>query len=163
LFKQRIGKRKPDVAVVTFTPRSKQIQFTTNRITLQLSSVSTTASSTPQSASTQLSTPQSGPQKNAPTDTPQPGRLRTDISIDLFNHPQAILINQDIVPLHLVQPPSVLQPVYKHLLPHDLVRLTAGEELIILIPKIEVVKQMRVLESSISFIPRSFVRSYRSF
>jgi hypothetical protein len=53
-----------------------------------------------------------------------------------------MLIDQVIVPLHCVQPPSVLQPVYRQLLPHDIVRLAAGKDLIIVIPAIEVVKQI---------------------
>jgi hypothetical protein len=99
----------------------------------------------PQSASMQMSTPQS-----APTNTPQPGRLCSHLTMDLFNRPQAMLIDQDIVPSHRVQPPSVLQPVYKRLLPHDIVRLAAGKDLIIVILAIKVVKH-------ITFIPRSFV------
>ena len=48
-----------------------------------------------------------------------------------------MLIDQDIVPLHHVKAPSVLQPVYKQLLLHDIVGLAAGKELIIVIQHYE--------------------------
>ncbi len=105
-----------------------------------------------------MSTPQSAPPRYAPTVTPQPGRLRSDLSTDLFNRPQAMLINQDIVPLHRVQPPSVLQPVYKWLLPHDIVRLAAGKESIIVIPTIEVVKQIMCVGIIHQFYTKKFWR-----
>ncbi len=152
LFKQRIGKRKPDVAVATSTPQSKQIQFT-NTITPQSLSVSITALSTPQSASMQMSTPRS-----APTNTPQPGRLHSHLTTDLFNRPQAMLIDQDIVLLHRVQPLSVLQPVYKRLLPHDIVRLAARKDLIIVIPAIQVVTQIMCVGIIHQFYTKKFCR-----
>ncbi len=67
-----------------------------------------------------------------------------------------MLINQDIVPLHRVQPPSVLQPVYKRLLPHDIVRLAAGKDLIIIIPAIEVVKQITCVRIIRQFYTKKF-------
>ncbi len=156
-FKQRMGKRKTDVAVVTSTPQSKWIRFTHNTITPQLSSVSTDLS-TSQSSSTQMYTPQSAPPRPPPTNTPQPRRLHSDLSADLFNRPQAMVINQDIVLLHRVHPPSVLQPVYKRLLPHDIVRLAAGKDLIIVTPAIQVVKQINSVRAIRQFYTKKFCR-----
>ncbi len=153
-FKQRMGKRKTDVAVVTSMPQSKQIQFTHNIITPQSSLVSTD-SSTPQSSSTQMSTPRSAPPRPPPTNTPQPRRLHSDLSADLFNRPQAMVINH-IVPLHCVHSLSVLQPVYKWLLPHDIVRLAGGNDLIIVIPAIQVVKQINSVRAIHQFYTKKF-------
>jgi hypothetical protein len=106
-----------------------------------------------QSALMQMSTPQS-----VPTNTPQPGRLHSHLTTDLFNCPQAMLIDQDIVPSHRVQPTSVLQPVYKRLLPHDIVRLAAGKDLIIVIPAIKMVKQIRCVGIIRQFNSEKFCR-----
>jgi hypothetical protein len=76
----------------------------------------------------------------------------------LFKRPQVILIDQDILPSHCVQPPSVLQPVYKRLLPHDIVRLVAGKDLIIVIPAIEVVKQITCVGIIHQFYTEKFCR-----
>jgi hypothetical protein len=154
-LKQRMGKRKTDVAVVMSTPQSKRIRFTHNMITPQSSWVSTD-SSMPQSSSTQMSTPRSAPPRPPPTNTSQSRRLHSDLSADLFNRPQAIVINQDIVPLHCVHPPSALQPVYKQLLPHDIVRLAAGKDLIIVIPAIQVVKQINSVRAIRQFYTGKF-------
>ena len=51
------------------------------------------------------------------------------------NHSTYFDVYEDhIVPAHSSLRPSVLQPVYKRLLPDDIVRLSAGDELIIVIP-----------------------------
>jgi hypothetical protein len=47
-----------------------------------------------------------------------------------------MLIDQDVVPRHSYHRTSVLQPVYKRLAPDDIVRLKAGNELIVVIPAI---------------------------
>jgi len=49
---------------------------------------------------------------------------------------ESILIDQDFVPGHSHHRTSVLQPVYKRLPPEDIVRLKAGDELIVVVPAI---------------------------
>jgi hypothetical protein len=48
----------------------------------------------------------------------------------------SMLIDQDVVPQHSHHRTSVLQPVYKCLPPEDIVRLKAGDELVVVIPAI---------------------------
>lgn len=45
-----------------------------------------------------------------------------------------MLINRDVVSLHLTPRTSVIQPVYQRLLPVDIVRLMAGDKIIVVIP-----------------------------
>ena len=66
------------------------------------------------------------------------------------------MVINHIVPLHRVHPPSVLQPVYKRLLPHDIVRLAAGNDLIIVIPTIQVVKQINSVRAIRQFYTKKF-------
>jgi hypothetical protein len=47
--------------------------------------------------------------------------------------PSAMLLHQDITPHHTYHWTSVLQPIYKRLLPHDIVWLKAGNKLIVVI------------------------------
>jgi hypothetical protein len=69
-----------------------------------------------------------------------------------------MLIDQDIVPSHRVQPPSVLQPVYKWLLPHDIMRLTAGKDIILVILTIKMVKQITCVGIIHQFYTEKFCR-----
>jgi len=48
--------------------------------------------------------------------------------------PAAMLINRDVVPLHVSPRASANQSMYKRLLPADIVRLMAGDEIIVVIP-----------------------------
>jgi hypothetical protein len=59
-----------------------------------------------------------------------------DDVVDPFLAFKAILIDQGIVPYHQSQHTSVLQTIYKHLPPKDIVRLLPGKELIVVIPSI---------------------------
>ncbi len=57
-----------------------------------------------------------------------------------FDHPppprsSAMLLDQDaVVPGHSLNPPSVLQALYKRLPPEDIVRLRPGDEIIVVLP-----------------------------
>jgi hypothetical protein len=61
-----------------------------------------------------------------------PSRSPDDV-INPFLISEAMPINQGIVPYHRSHHTSVLQSIYKHLSPKDIVRLLPGEELIVMI------------------------------
>jgi len=54
----------------------------------------------------------------------------------LFDDAESMLIDQDIVPRHRPHRASVLQPVFKRLLPEDIVCLKASDDLIVVIPAV---------------------------
>jgi hypothetical protein len=56
--------------------------------------------------------------------------------------PSAMLINQDITPPHAYNWTSILQPIYKHLSPDDIVQLMAGDELIVVTPVFDHTKSL---------------------
>jgi hypothetical protein len=52
----------------------------------------------------------------------------------------AILVNSDIVGHHVNPRTSVIQPIYRRLLPDDIVRLKSGDEIIVVIPILDRVR-----------------------
>ena len=69
---------------------------------------------------------------------PPPAKRRVSVvSTSVTNYvgpPTAMLINQDVTPPHAHHRPSVLQPIYKRLAPDQIVRLKAGDEVIVVVP-----------------------------
>jgi hypothetical protein len=63
-----------------------------------------------------------------------PGNIETILFVGAVA--ESMLIDQDIVPGHSHHRTSVLQPVYKRLLPEDIVCLKAGNELLVVVPAI---------------------------
>jgi hypothetical protein len=73
--------------------------------------------------------------------------------------PSAILINQDITPPHAYNQTSVLQLIYKCLSPNDIVRLMAGDELIVVIPVLDHTKS---LDHALR-VHHSYTRAFENF
>ncbi len=69
----------------------------------------------------------------------------------------AMLINQDVSPPHAYHRPSILQPIYKHLPPKDIVCLKAGDKIIVVIPVFAV---NRKVADNIACILTSYMRAF---
>jgi hypothetical protein len=63
-----------------------------------------------------------------------PGTFTNDPVPSHPSTPTKMLINQDINPPHMYNWMSILQLIYKHHPPKDIVRLMAGDKLIVVIP-----------------------------
>ena len=114
------------IGAVTIAGRQLMSSFvlSTGRRKRKPDDESTTPSDTPATKRRATVSPDSlGPSSAADPDSAAP-----DSPFD------AMLVNHDIVSHHATPRTSVIQPVYRRLLPDDIVRLKAGDEIIVVIP-----------------------------